>query len=214
MSEMNTVVMGWGVHLATVEVTDVKILSRGLFQDMQSKFREENNKKATLERMVVENSIYFDQLEKDLEQSKRKADSMLVQQNATQSQQLKQTRRDVETFRQQCLLEEKEQKRNADLKLREKNYQLTLKLKELEHALAAHTAEVDQQCRREQSQRDIQAQTLDTQRAALLEQLNRKKLNAENERTLKQANYDLLKEGFKDPVVSKLKYMEVVGDLY
>jgi hypothetical protein len=39
-------------------------------------------------------------------------------------------------------------------------------------------------------------------------------MEAESKRTLAQAEYDLLKEGFKDPVVTKLKYMEVIGDLY
>ena len=67
MTEMSTVVKGWGVHLASVEVTDVKILSGSLFKDMQSKFREENTKKATLEKLVVQNSIYFERLERDLE---------------------------------------------------------------------------------------------------------------------------------------------------
>ena len=67
MTEMQSVVSGWGIHLSTIEVTDVRISSASLFKDMQSKFREENNKKATLEKMVVENAIYFDRLEKDLE---------------------------------------------------------------------------------------------------------------------------------------------------
>ena len=40
------------------------------------------------------------------------------------------------------------------------------------------------------------------------------KLKAENGRNLKQADYDVLKEGFKDPVLSKLKYMELIGNLY
>ncbi len=31
---------------------------------------------------------------------------------------------------------------------------------------------------------------------------------------MKQADYDLLKEGFKDPVISKIKYMQLIGDLY
>ena len=68
---MTEVVKGWGVHLATVEVTDVKILSSSLFKDMQAKFREENQKKATLEKIVVQNTIYFEQLEKNLEKNKR-----------------------------------------------------------------------------------------------------------------------------------------------
>ena len=75
LKEMGEVVSGWGVHLATCEVTDVKILSGGLFKDMQSKFREENVKKATLEKMVVENSIYYDRLERNVETKKRNANT-------------------------------------------------------------------------------------------------------------------------------------------
>jgi hypothetical protein len=98
--------------------------------------------------------------------------------------------------------------------MREKNNTLKLKLKQLEVELTSHTAEVDQACRREQSKQEIAQQDFAQERAQLLEQLKKRKLQAENERSIKQANYDLLKEGFKDPVVSKLKYMEVVGDLY
>jgi len=36
-------------------------------------------------------------------------------------------------------------------------------------------------------------------------------MNAESDRAIVQANYDLLKESFKDPVVAKLKYMELIG---
>ena len=71
LDEMSEVVKGWGVHLATVEVIDVKILSSSLFKDMQAKFREENQKKATLERLVVQNTLYFEQLDKTLEKNKR-----------------------------------------------------------------------------------------------------------------------------------------------
>lgn len=158
IAEMNTVVVGWGVHLSTVEITDVRILSGSLFKDMQSKFREENNKKATLERMVVENTIYFDRLGRDLESSKRQADTQLVSLKAQQTEQLKQARREVEVFRQQCILEEKEQKRTAEHRIREKNNMLTLALKKLEVEFASHSAEVDQACRREKSKQDIQQQ--------------------------------------------------------
>ena len=71
LDEMSEVVKGWGVHLATVEVIDVSILSSSLFKDMQAKFREENQKKATLERLVVQNTLYFEQLDKTLEKNKR-----------------------------------------------------------------------------------------------------------------------------------------------
>lgn len=75
---MSEVVAGWGVHLDTCEVTDVKICSGSLFKDMQSEFREEQIKKATLEKMVVSNSIYFNQLDKRLEKAKRDANTSKV----------------------------------------------------------------------------------------------------------------------------------------
>ena len=60
--EMTEVVKGWGVHLVTVEVLDVKISSSKLFKDMQTKFREDQLKKATLEKLDVADTIYFDKL--------------------------------------------------------------------------------------------------------------------------------------------------------
>ena len=112
LEEMNEVVQGWGVHLCTVEVTDVKILSHSLFQDMQTKFREENIKKATLEKMVAENAIHFEQLEKNLETKKRDLQMYKIQQEASQEQQLKQTRLQIDQFSQQTALEKKELQRS------------------------------------------------------------------------------------------------------
>lgn len=37
---------------------------------------------------------------------------------------------------------------------------------------------------------------------------------AKNTLAMKQADYDLLMEGFKDPVISKLQYLDLIGDLY
>lgn len=158
MAEMNTVVSGWGVHLATVEVTDVKILSSGLFKDMQSKFREENVKKATLERLVVENKIYFDRLEKELEQKKRQADTSLISTKAQHAESLKQTHREVDAFKQQCIIAEKEQNRMGEQQMREKNNTLKLNLKSLELQAAAFTADIEQECRKEQSRQEIKQQ--------------------------------------------------------
>jgi len=51
---------GWGVHLATVEIIDVRILSGSLFKNLQTPFREENNKKATTEKLAVEDGIWIE----------------------------------------------------------------------------------------------------------------------------------------------------------
>lgn len=79
LKEIDAVVRGWGVHIATVEVTDVKISSKTLFTHMQNKFREDNNKKATLERMSVQNTLYFQELEKNVEKQKRDSNTSKIQ---------------------------------------------------------------------------------------------------------------------------------------
>lgn len=43
ITQLKTVVTGWGVWLETVEITDVKICSGKLFKDLQCKFREDQN---------------------------------------------------------------------------------------------------------------------------------------------------------------------------
>ena len=96
--EITEVVAGWGVHLATVEVTDVRICSSGLFSDMQTQFREQNTKKATLEKLVVETDIREERMGHQLEEHKRNWDTSLVQTNAENTQALKKARADIVNF--------------------------------------------------------------------------------------------------------------------
>jgi len=96
---MSGVVEGWGVHLSTVEITDVKILSSSLFKDMQTEFRETNVKKALLEKNVVNNNLYFEKLDRDLESSKAAANNDKTRSNENNAQEIKTTREDVMRYR-------------------------------------------------------------------------------------------------------------------
>merc|ERR1719215_2578497 len=151
MAEMNEFVSGWGVHLATVEVCDVKILSSGLFKDMQSKFREENVKKATLEKMVVSNSLYFEKLQKDVETAKRDANTQKIRQEAQHTEELKQARQHIEQFRQQCAIALRDLDRVNSEKLYKRENEIKVLLKELEYSLTATKADTDKEIRLEES---------------------------------------------------------------
>lgn len=111
MQEMTEVVSGWGVHLATVEITDVKILSSQLFKDMQTKFREDQNKKATLERLVVENEIHFKRLERNRETACMNADTRKVTEEAQRKEALEQVKLDIQEFRTQLDIFKKSKQR-------------------------------------------------------------------------------------------------------
>lgn len=77
-TEMATVTTGWGVWLETVEITDVKILSGGLFKDMQCKFREDNKKEATILKLDVDTSLSLEEARHNLATNKRTQDQAKV----------------------------------------------------------------------------------------------------------------------------------------
>lgn len=75
IKEMSEVVKGWGVHLETVEITDVRILSGTLFSNLQCQFREQNRKTAELQTMKVNLEIEEQKLKQSISDNKRNSDN-------------------------------------------------------------------------------------------------------------------------------------------
>ena len=82
-SEMAAITTGWGVWLETVEITDVKILSSGLFLDMQCKFREDQKKEATILKLDVDTSLKLEEARHALNTAKSNQD--MAKQTAVQN---------------------------------------------------------------------------------------------------------------------------------
>lgn len=88
-SEISKVTEGWGVWLETIEITDVKILSKKLFDDLQVTFLEDNNKKATLLQLEVDNDLEITRLGHKLVTDKRAKDTELDKMKRAQNNQFK-----------------------------------------------------------------------------------------------------------------------------
>ena len=73
--ELNKNINGWGVWLETVEITEVKILSAGLFENLQTEFREANRQKAQIITMNAENVMKEKKLEQNLQLAKQEAEN-------------------------------------------------------------------------------------------------------------------------------------------
>ena len=73
---------------------------------------------------------------------------------------------------------------------------MQVKLKALQRESQSVKTEVENQCRKEISKREIQKQDDDVKRIALEEKLKNQKTSADAALRMKQADYDLLKEGF------------------
>lgn len=95
---MSEVVKGWGVHLETVEVTDVRILSSSLFANMQTKFREQNRKTAELQVAAVNDEIEVERIKHDIDTSKRNADTNKTKRFRSLVEEIAQKKRENEQY--------------------------------------------------------------------------------------------------------------------
>ena len=75
-SEMQAVIKGWGVWLETVEITDVLVLSKSLFEDLQASFRQETRKEAERIRMETERAIEEQGIRQKFELEKQRAEAV------------------------------------------------------------------------------------------------------------------------------------------
>jgi hypothetical protein len=69
--EMQTIVSGWGVWLESVEITDVKILSKSLFENLQIEFREEQRSRAEVIKMKTQSDLESRKIDQAIEQNRR-----------------------------------------------------------------------------------------------------------------------------------------------
>lgn len=129
-AEMLKVVQGWGMWLETVEVTDVRVLSQKVFDDLQTEFRQNLYLKAEAIRMNTTKDLELQRLKQDDEKNKVESETRAEQaqrdlwiQLETQKQQSK-----VNEEKHQMELEQLQREQNISLE-RAKNY---AKVKELE----------------------------------------------------------------------------------
>eukprot|EP00808_Paulinella_micropora_P003017 g23388.t1 len=115
------VVKGWGIWLETVEVTDVRILSDRLFQNMQSEYREQLRETSEKNRLKVQASIDESQILAQTNTEKKRAEAQTNARLAAAQSRL-------EEEKQKHVLAQEEQK----VKLSAQALDVELRLKQLE----------------------------------------------------------------------------------
>mmetsp|Transcript_35217 Transcript_35217/g.61499 ORF Transcript_35217/g.61499 Transcript_35217/m.61499 type:complete len:415 (-) Transcript_35217:291-1535(-) len=73
--QMMKQLVGWGVWLETVEISDVRVASKALFQDLQCEFRSEQRLRAERVRLATERKLQEEQLVADLNAAQRRAET-------------------------------------------------------------------------------------------------------------------------------------------
>eukprot|EP00703_Trepomonas_sp_PC1_P004277 JAP92329.1 SPFH domain/Band 7 family protein [Trepomonas sp. PC1] len=93
---------GWGIWLETIEITEVKVCSRTLFEDMQAEFRQEAHLKAENIRLTTSNQISTRQMESDLAMNKSRQDNETSRVTHENKQKIKRQQEEMEYFKKEC----------------------------------------------------------------------------------------------------------------
>ena len=159
MTEMQEVISGWGVHLATVEVTDVQICSNILFRDMQTQFREQNVKKATIERLEVKTALREKEMGHGITEHKRNLDASKVHAASQNAQSLRVAKDALKVLENNNEIEKKAIKRKNEQQVNLKKISVQKTEKQLAIDLAEKKAVIEQKIKQEIAEREVQAQS-------------------------------------------------------
>lgn len=99
---MKPILTGWGIWIESVELTDVKIMSGALFKNMQCKFRDDQYRIATLQKLTVDHAISVKMSEIHVIESKRKQTKKESVDVMNGEKHIKKTEREVKNNTQNC----------------------------------------------------------------------------------------------------------------
>lgn len=108
---------GWGIWLETVEITEVRICSRSLFEDMQAEYRQETHLKAEQIRLDTNNKVTENQLQSDFVLNKSRIDTETQRIKYNGDQQLKRQQQEADLYQKKCDLDIQKLKKDEELQM-------------------------------------------------------------------------------------------------
>lgn len=211
---MTEVVSGWGVWLETIEITDVKILSGTLFKDMQCTFREDQNKTATLQKLEVDQEIRIQKENHELQTKKRAEETRKTKRLEESSRGIKNKQQEVEATKKSIAIQKKETERKWESWLEGRKLEQKKKLEQIINDNEKYKKARENEVIQEEKRRDIVTEEEATSMAEVKKQVERESLQEAQNRSMKQAEYDLTKEKMQDPVFVQNMRQEMIASVY
>ncbi len=141
-SEMQEIVKGWGVWLETVEITDVRILSQNLFEDMQASYRQEMLREAESIRLRTEREIEEQRIRQNLELGKQRAEASEQQKLHEEQQALQREKMAARLLGEKLRIESENLEYRHSLQKLKQAYKMALDSVEADHGIELRQREV------------------------------------------------------------------------
>jgi flotillin len=211
---MSDVCKGWGVHLETVEITDVRIMSGTLFSNMQTKFREQNRKTAEIQTMTVNYEIEEEQLKHSTDTTKRDADTKKTRRLRDLAQEIEQKKRENEEYGRKLKLDKQAYERQQQNTLFNEQQRAEQTKQSYQISIQQNKADIGKQVQtlmNSRSYADNQHKISKQTRAAAIEV---QEIQAANERAKIQQDFDLKKEKVADAAQLQMLKLQTVKDIH
>lgn len=141
--QMQQVLSGWGLWVETVEITDVKVCSRQLFEDMQAEFRQRTRVEAERIRKETQAALEREELLASVEMEKKKSDAKAERELYSHTKELERQKQELLLSQEaeKIKIETELAKRRAAVQLQEESTALEIK----RHEAAIASARLQQE---------------------------------------------------------------------
>ncbi|GIQ81406.1 hypothetical protein KIPB_006425 [Kipferlia bialata] len=221
--EMQAVVGGWGVWLETIEVTDVRVLSSSLFNNLQTPYRQETRQTSERIKRETDSVLEAERVESELALSKQRADTNAQQIVYEKQKQLEAEKEEEKLFLERQRIERAKLEMAKELEMAQVQADETVAM---ERDLLAHNRLVDEA--RLQSERTLakqkhslqelteglEVQAAEHKRRHIADEFNLKEAEAERQQELTLLGRQLEVEKEAPPQSTQLRLMETVGGIY
>lgn len=133
-------VAGWGVWVETVELTDIVISSKALFEDLQAEFRSSTHLNAEKTKLRTEQTVTEGRLAKDLAIAESRADTAARRKLYESQAAMRGQEEEAKLFEKQAALDEQKLEQEKKMRLRRIEIDRELQMAELDAKRAVDAA--------------------------------------------------------------------------
>lgn len=152
--ELLDITKGWGIWIETVEITDVRIMSSSLFNNMQEAFRSETRLKADEIRMKTDQTIKNRQRENELSRQKLDENARTEKYQVSQKQDLTRKKLEFETQKEQHKISLARLEQNSEYDIQSQATQNRVTLARIDGEQAVELKRVEHQLNKDEMQNE------------------------------------------------------------
>lgn len=213
LTEIGKVCQGWGVKLESVEITEVKIMSEKLFENMQAPFREAQRIKADLITMETEVGLNEKKVLSETVSAKREVEKDTKQKIYNLNQNNKVFENNQKNFEQTQAIKKQRAEAESLIKRQQAEQEQAFKKSEALREFEKKKKEIDDQIALEKKKAELDAIKEESKRKKQEESLKRKEEAERSKMEIYKKKMEMVNEASKK-IDFNVKLLNAASEIY